>query len=354
MALTTFTTNDALTKKIWEEKLFRDALRASYFPKFFGESSSDLVQVNTQLEKSQGDRVTFGLRMRLTGAGVTGSTILEGNEESLSRYDYSLSLVEYAHAVRVRQGIDKQRAMFDINSEAEAAIKDWMSEKIDEICFDALGVGPNIASTATTNSPTKVFYRTAASTFASAASFNAARTSLSSTVSNSTLSLALISTVKAYAKTGGNRTTVPLRPVKVDGKEYYVLLTHPDSMYDLKASSEWQQAQRDAQERGDQNPLFQGAAGVWDGVIIHEHENIAAFTNAAAGSTPWCRAVFMGAQALAFAFGQRPEVVQETFDYQRERGYAVKSIMAAGQPVFNSQSFGCYGVAVTRTNVSGL
>lgn len=353
MALTTFATGDALTKKVWEEKLFRDALRASYFPKFFGESSNDLVQVNTQLEKQQGDRVTFGLRMRLTGAGVTGSSVLEGNEESLSRYDYSLSLVEYAHAVRVRQGIDKQRAMFDINSEAEAAIKDWMSEKIDEICFDALGVGPNVSSTATTG-PTKVFYSNA-SGIAAAASFNAARTQLSNTLSESSLSLSLISTIKAYAKTGGNRTITPVRPVRVDGKEYFVLLVHPDSAYDLKTSSNWQQAQRDAQIRGDSNPLFTGALGVWDGVIVHEHENCMTFTNGGGSSNQnWTKGVFMGAQALAFAFGQRPEVVQESFDYQRETGYAVKSIMAAGLPVFNSQAFGCLGVALRRSNISGL
>lgn len=349
MARTTFATGDALTKKVWEEKLFRDSLDEAYFPKFFGSTSSDLVQVSTNLEKSQGDRITFGLRMRATGAGVQGSAILEGNEESLTRYDYSLSIDEYAHAVRVRKGIDQQRAMFSVTDEAEAAIKDWMADKIDQLCFDAIGIGDGAGA-----GPTKVIYRTAASTFVSGASFSAVRTSLAATA-NSSLNLGLISAIKAYAKTGGERQTVPLRPVKVDGKEFFILLVHPDAMFDLKSDSSWQQAQRDAQIRGDSNPLFTGAAGVWDGVVVHEHSRCAVATNGGAGSNQaWTKGIFMGAQSLAFAFGSRPEVVQESFDYGREVGYGIKALMAAGAPVFNSQTYGSIGVALTRTNISGL
>jgi N4-gp56 family major capsid protein len=353
MALTTFATNDNLTKKYWEEKLLRDALRASYFPKMFGSTSSDVVHVNTALEKGQGDRIRFGLRRRLTGAGVTGSEVLEGKEESLTRADFDLTLEEYAHAVRVRKGIDAKRAMFSVTDEAENAIKDWMSEKVDEICFDALGVGPNIASTATTG-PAKVFYRVAAGV-ASAASFNAARLLLSNTLSESVLTLDMISTIKAYAKTGGNRSQIPLRPIKIDGKEYFIMLVHPDAALDLKTSSAWQQAQRDAQVRGDSNPLFSGALGVWDSVIIHEHENCQAFANGGASSNQnWTKGAFLGAQALCFAFGQRPEVVQESFDYQREVGYAVTAIMRAGLTTFDSTTYGALGVALRRTNASGL
>lgn len=349
MARTVFATNDAAVKKAWNERLFRDVIAESYFPRFFGSDSSSLVHVDTQLEKGQGDRITFMLRTRDTSPGVTGNTPLEGNEAVVGNFTFNLSLEEYAHGVRVRRGIDQQRAAFSVTDEAEAQIKDWMEERIDQLCFDAIGLG-----TGATASPTKVLFRTAATTFSSAASYTAAAAALNGTASNGTLSMELLSALRAYSKTGGARQTVPLRPVKVDGKEYLVLLTHPDSMFDLKASSGWQQAQREARERSDENPIFTGAAGVVDGIVIHEHERCATFTNGAGSTLPWNRALLMGAQALTFAFGKRPEIVQEDFDYKREVGYGMSVVMGAAAPTFNSQTFGAIGVAVARTNISIL
>ena len=40
------------------------------------------------------------------------------------------------------------------------------------------------------------------------------------------------------------------------------------------APADGHQVQRHVQ-RGDDNPIFEGSVGVWDGVIIHVHENIA-------------------------------------------------------------------------------
>ena len=37
MAKTTILTNNPLTKAVWEEKLFRDTLKETYFAKFTGE-----------------------------------------------------------------------------------------------------------------------------------------------------------------------------------------------------------------------------------------------------------------------------------------------------------------------------
>ena len=260
--------------------------------------------------------------MRLSGAGVTSGQILEGNEERLVTHSNSVTLEQYRHAVRDDGALSRQRAMFSISDESRSAIKDWMSEKVDQLHFDALGIGAGA-----TVDPSKIFYKTGASTFLATGTAATAKAALHAT--NSLLTLNFISFMKAWAKTGGNRSYIPLRPVKVDGKEYYVLLVHPDALFDLKVSSEWQQAQREAQERGKSNPLFSGAAGVWDGVVIHEHENCAVATDGGGSTVAWTRAAFIGAQALCWAWGQRPEVIQESFDYQNEEGYGISMIAAS-------------------------
>jgi hypothetical protein len=46
--------------------------------------------------------------------------------------------------------------------------------------------------------------------------------------------------------------------------------------------------QREAQNRGDSNPLFTGALGIYNGVVIHAHEGVN-FDNGGSGSG--CRKV---------------------------------------------------------------
>jgi N4-gp56 family major capsid protein len=340
MAKTNFTTSNALTKKAWEEKLFRDVNKESYFSRFMGDGSDSVVCVKRQLEKEQGDKITFGLRMRLTGAGVTSGTTLEGNEERLTTHDYSLSLEQYRHGVRDDGAMTRQRAMFSISKESETAIRDWGAEKIDTLCFDALKA-----------TPTRVAYLTNTG-IANYAKTGTAATAKAALTASSLLEPYFISYVKTLAKTGFNRDTIPLRPVKVKGKEYFILLVHPDVMFNLKTNSTFQQALREAQVRGNENPIFKGATAIWDGVVVHEHENVAIGTDAGGSSVPWAECTLMGAQSLVWAWGKRPRVISAKFDYENEMGYGFDMICATGKPKFNSEDYGSIGVYVARTQVS--
>jgi N4-gp56 family major capsid protein len=138
MAKTIFTTSNALTKKAWEEKLYRDTLKEAYFSRFMGKNADSLCQVKNEFLKDKGDLITFGIRMRLAGSGVTSGQTLEGNEESLVTYSHTVSLEQYRHAVRDNGALDRQRAMFSIDEESMAALKGWGSEKIDQLAFTAI------------------------------------------------------------------------------------------------------------------------------------------------------------------------------------------------------------------------
>lgn len=340
MAKTAFATSNALTKKAWEEKLFRDIRKEAYFSTFEGESKESLIQVKRKLEKDQGDKITFGIRMRLSGGGVTSGQQLEGNEEALTTHDYSVSLEEYAHAVRDKGPLDRQRAMFSIDTESVDAIKTWGAEKIDQLYFDALDA-----------SPSKVFYKTTAAGMTSS-TYATAKAAL--VTAESKLTLAFVSFLKTWAITGGGRTYFPLRPVKVAGKKYIILLCHPDVLYDLRNNdSNFAQAMREAERRGPENPLFRHATAIWDGVVIHEHECCSIGTDGGGASVPYGLCHLMGAQSLVMAWGKRPSVVAKEFDYGREHGYAIDFILKAGKPVFDSKEYGTVALIVSRTNVSG-
>lgn len=329
MAKTSVLTGNALTKKLYDERLFRDTLKETYFARFFGETSKALVHVKNALTKSKGDRITFGIRMRLAGAPILSGGVVEGNEEKLTTHDYSISLERYRFGVRDAGELDRQRAMYNLDAESRDGLMGRGAEHIDELCFTAIQA-----------SPTKIFYGGDAS---STATIEAA----------DLLTPELISKVRVWAKTGGNRSQTPLRPIMVDGKMYYVLLVHPDVMFDLKQDSTFAQARREALERGKSNPIFQGSAGVWDGVVVHEHENIDLATTWGSGSNlAGATCTFMGAQSLVWAWGKRPVVVPATFDYGEEHGYAWGITARVGKPVFNSLDYGSIGVYVARTKIS--
>lgn len=333
MAKTTVLTGDALTKKLWEEELFRDTIKEAYFSRFMGKSSDSLAQVKEDLVKSKGDRITYGIRMRLTGTGVISGQTLENNEEKLTTYNFNVSLERYRNAVRDAGSLDRQRAVYDMDAESRDALKDWGTEKIDKLCFDTI-----------TTSPTKIFLGGNATTYVAGAGDIDA---------TDIIDPSLISKVKAWCKTGGNRSQTPLRPIKIQGKNYYVLLVHPDVLYDLSQDAAWSQAAREALPRGTDNPIFSGAEYLWDGVLIHSHENVPIVTNWGAGSNiPGAQCILMGAQALLWAWGERPTMVEEEFDYQEEHGYAWRMTCGVAKPNFSSKDYGSVGVYVARTKIA--
>lgn len=340
---TIFATNNALTKKLWEERLFRDVEIESYFvSRFMSEDGNNVVQVQTDLTKSQGDQVTFGIVDNLSGDGVTEGQVLEGNEEGLTSYDYSILLAQYRHGTRVRGKMDVQRAMFSIPDVSRAKLKIWGAAKIDKLLISAL-----------TTSPTKILYKDGVAGAPSGTSSSAtAKAAL--TAANSKITPNFISAIRAWAKTGGDGQTYRIRPISTEGGEFYILLVATAVMYDLRIDSTFQQAMKDAQDRGKNNPLFRNATAIWDNVVIHETERISLFTDGGGASVTGAFGALMGAQALVWAWGERPNTVQEQFDYKNETGWAWEMIGKAGKPVFNSKDYGSVGVCFAATGITSI
>jgi N4-gp56 family major capsid protein len=372
MARTTVLTTDNLRKQAWEEGLFRDTLVSSFFMSRFAmggisnlekgltegkleTTPNDILHVKTDLgakgrtKTRNGDKMTFGLLPRIdpkVNAGVISGQTLKGKEVSLSTYNFSVELERYRQAVSGGGVMDWNRAAWDVPAESRASLEAWGRDKMELLCFQKLESAPsNIFYSADTAVPASTLKTSTLAT---------AKTALVAAASKMTPKF--LSFLKTWAKTGGGRAAagqMPLRPVMVDGKPYYVVLTHPDAMYDWKMDSTYNQAMREAEVRGKDNPLFTGASFVWDGLIIHEHEYVTVGTDAGGGTVPWTYAHVLGAQALVVAFGERPSIVEDTEDYEEDLFYAWRMTMKVDKPVFNSKDYGSITSVVARTNVSG-
>ena len=126
--------------------------------------------------------------------------------------------------------------------------------------------------------------------------------------------------------------------VKVNGKDHWVMIIHPYMARDLKLDTVWLEAQKHANVRGEDNPIFSGALGVFDNVVIHEHENIS-ITTTGATSAPVGHALMLGAQAGALAVAQETNWAEKTFNYGKSAGFEVDTILGVGKSKFNSVDF---------------
>lgn len=330
--------------KLWAKKLIREALKETYISRFMGKGSSNIIQVKDETSKSAGDRITCGLRMQLSGNGVQGDAVLEGNEEALSTYSDNLFIDQLRHAVRSEGKMTEQRVPFSIREEAMDGLKDWLAGRLDTWFFNAISGNSgqtdtrytgNQAATAptTTSGNTRHLFATGTHT---------TEASLSTT---DVFQLTFIDRAVNAAKTA----TPYIRPIRVDGGEYYVAFLHPDQVYSLRTDATaarvtWYDAQKAVVSGGakENNGIFTGALGVYNGVVLHESTRLPLVNGAVANTVR--RAVLCGAQAAMMAFGQGSSEsgawYEGMFDYGNQLGVGTAVIGGLKKTVFNSIDFG--------------
>ncbi|RPI55861.1 MAG: DUF4043 family protein, partial [Deltaproteobacteria bacterium] len=135
MAETVFLTNDALTRKKWARELFQLILPATEINTLVGKGPNSIIQMRTELGKGEGDNITFGIRLPLTGEGIVGRDTVEGNEEKLIFKDFSSTIEELNHAVSTGGKMEQQRVPYNLMQEGKDGLQYWWSEKLSDMAF---------------------------------------------------------------------------------------------------------------------------------------------------------------------------------------------------------------------------
>jgi N4-gp56 family major capsid protein len=340
MATTNYGVNHNMAVKLWSRKLFEDALKTCWMSKFIGKSSDSAIQMLTDTQKGPGDRIRVGLRMQLSGAGIEGDSTLEGNEEALSVYTDDLLINQLRHAVRSQGKMSEQRIPFSVREEARQGLTDWWSDRIDTALFNQLagntgqtdtrytGHNATIAPTSSTNW-----------VFANGSLGVSNETQVASASASNIFKLSMIDALVEKAKTNSPM----IRPIKVDGKDKYLMFLHPYQVTDLRQntnSGQWLDINK-AVYQGSKasNPIYDGSLGEYNGVILHESTRVPTVTSGV------YRAIFMGSQAGVIGFGQdgspnKASWHEELFDYGNQLGVEAGMIWGAKKAVFNSADFG--------------
>lgn len=313
MADWTFTTADALTAQTWAKRWWIEAKTESYF---YGQGlvgtseENDIVVEFPDLEREQGYQHTFGQVRNLSGAGVAGDAIMEGNEEVPNLYDDAITIDQIRNAVRSKGKLSEQYPSDkNVRQWAKRLLKRWMADEIDQELFDAIWT-----------SPTKALYGGDATT-------------TGTIEAGDYMTLALISKAVAYAK----KATPKIMPTSIKGKKYYVCVMSPDQEFDLKErDASWAQAQREAMKPGLDNPIFSGAIGIWNGTVLHVHERVPTATTWGGAALAGAEAGFMGVGCAGIAYAKRKIWNEKTFDYGNKVGFCIGAIKGTTKAVFNA------------------
>lgn len=359
MAATSYGVNDPLSNKLWQKKLSVEALKQTWVSKFMGNDSSSIIQVKDETTKAAGDKITYGLRMQLQGTGVQGDATLEGSEEALTTYSDSVVINQIRHAVRTAGRMSQQRVPFDVRNEALSGLRDWYAARMDlsafnQLCGNTVQVDQRFTGNNATVAPSTANYIN-----------QHGAGDDSSLTAVDTFNLNIIDYAIERAKTldpTGTSTTqgVPIRPCMIGGDEYYVAVLHPYQVTSLRTSTtalQWGDIQKAALQGGEitDNPIFSGALGVYNNVALHSSARIqqGCVTTTAYANTR--RAMFLGAQAAAVAFGRdngpgKFTWVEELFDYENQLGVSAGSIFGFKKMVFNSMDFATIALSTYATS----
>src|SRR5215813_9919562 len=355
MASTSYGVNDALAVKLWARELAHEAVKATEIYPLIGANSNSVIQEKTEAKKGPGDRITIGLRMQLAGDGFTENEIAEGNGESLTTYADNVFVNELGHVVGVRSEntIDAQRVSFDLREEAKDGLVDWWARRISVAFFNQV-----CGNTATSGAgaPSSAKY-TGLNACLAPSTGRILRPSGQTTDqgvnadNTATMTLTQIDRAIEVAKTGGSTGLPKMRPIRIEGGEHYVCYLHPIQVTSLRTSTstgQWLDIQKAAMQGGEisNNPIFQGSLGMYNNCILRESEQIPLGVHSTSGAaqTSTRRAVFLGAQAAAIAFGQnsgenRYRWNEELYDHKRRLEVSAWSIYGLKKLVWNSIDF---------------
>jgi hypothetical protein len=329
--------NSGLEITRWRKKYFRQYVRESRFGPYMGRGNENIIVTLYELQNEAGKTIIVPFVGRLTGSGVSGSQILEGNEEDLGTGNMPVTVDWRRNAVIVPKST-QYKTDLDLLDAARPALSEWESELLRADIIREFGaITQNNASFATVpyasaseaekdawlalNSDRVLFGKDVANN--SSNDHSASLANIDTT--NDKANYAMVLKAKRLAK------AAKITPYKSDqsaGQEWFVLFAGTRNFRELESDSTIIQIDREARRRGtEDNPLFQGGDLLVRGVIIREEPEIPVLTGVGASSSDVEPMYLAGGGALAVAWGQMPQSKTRLTDYDFRKGVGIEELL---------------------------
>jgi len=349
MAGTEFALNDPLAVQRWSQSLSKYAEKASYFSKFIGEGESIIV-AKKELSKGAGDKITMGLRAKLSMPGVVGDNLIKDTsaEEALQFFSDAIFIDQYRKSTKSKGKMSEQRVPYNMRREGRDALAVFFGELYDEMMMiylsGARGVNEGFINPVDW---TGFANNSIQAPDAAHQMYAGTATAKANLTSADTFSIATIEALREKTKMMRPKMT----PAKVNGGNKFVLLLSPMQARQLRSASssnDWIDIRKSTD--GQDSPLYNGSLGEYAGFILHEHENVIQFNDYGSGSDlAAARALCLGVQAGLIAWGQdsgqgRYSWNEESDDRGNALAITAGAIFGVKKARYNAKDFGVIAI----------
>ncbi|ECC6604733.1 N4-gp56 family major capsid protein [Salmonella enterica] len=315
----------------------------------------------TDLKKERGDEVSFSIMHKLSKLPTMGDQRIEGRGEDLSRADFSLRIDQGRHVVDAGGRMSQQRTKFNLVSSARTLLGTYFNDLQDQCAVVHLAGARGdfmaddvIVPLASHRDFKEIMINDVMPPTHDRHFFGGDATSLEAVDPSDVFTLSLVDNMALFI----DEMAHPLQPIRMKGDElygedpYYVLYVTPrqwNDWYTSTSGKDWNQMMVRAVNRskGFNHPLFKGECAMWRNILVRKYagmpirfytgsrvwisnNNLAATTQQIEVKTNIDRAMLLGAQALANAYGQKDgghfNLVQKKTDMDNRTEIAINWI----------------------------
>lgn len=384
---TSFAFTDPRAQTVWEKKLFVFALQNMVFFGMMGKTANSFIHVNKELLSNKASlTLVLEADQPLQGAGVGDDGDTTNKAQQLKRRNMTITAHERATRTQSAGAVSEHLTRTKFREASRRNLGIWVKEAIENdvstCCFGGYNVNSSSNEIATINeadvSSARIYRggQNAAGTLGnSGATYPSTALLTAGTQANNLMGTKLMEAMKRRALAFSPRfrgSSVPDLSKQtpddirdgVDGPQegiYFLVLINPLQTKAIRAETGtqgWKEITASAQVRGNKNPIFSGAAFIWDKMIFWEYDRTPTRTGAsgtgigegftlnagrtatsdpAANGRTACRAALLGADALSFAWAMRPGWFEHVHDVNK--------------PVIKTQMI--YGVKINNFNAHG-
>ena len=257
MIVTGISEIDAAIPEFWGEGIIHDANRESFWGSMAGKEGSFMPIIDkTGPLKAKGDMITFNTIEHLMGTGVTGESVLKGNEEKLGIGTFTVSADIVRHAVAVSRKSTKQ-ANYDQVSTVRTLLKDWHARKYDNDVFTTILDSSAVETIYANNKTTAASLNTTDGDYFGPTEINMIRLALQR------VGAMPLRTIKS------NGRTMPIYGIVYGELEEYYLNQNTTFVNTVKEA--WQRFQGTAAGK---HPLFEGTVGIFRNMVLYPYYSI--------------------------------------------------------------------------------
>jgi N4-gp56 family major capsid protein len=351
MAATNFAAQTPENKLVWSRLTWKAMRDQTFIGKIAAEGANAPIHRITELTSTEsGDQCIFHLVNDLQDDGVVGDDDREGEEEAMTSSRQIVTIDLLSHGVKEKGKMTEQKHVLKTRNFGKDALSYWLANRVDQMAIlmlSGISFAYNLDGSAR---PLKSKLRNLK--FAGDVQAPSTKRLLtwngSSLLGNGDAGFGTGSVANTYVPNyamvvaaGAYMRTHRIKPLIVNGKEYYMMLVHPLTYAKMKLDTTFQNALVQGGERGDNNPWFTGAMVTVDGMIIKQHNLV---YNTLGTTTKWgagslvngTRTLVLGAQSLAYADLNIGSWVEKLFQYDSQWGINIDKMFGFKVPQFYS------------------